>query len=184
MKICRAWLGLSPGKWVFRLKSFFVFFVFFFAPPGLCDFVFVADSLPGSSRQNSKHALEWGSRCANVIYFTITSLGTLPTSGCIRIECTPPYSHGGDTGLLKLLSLAVNHVWRHLEVKPHKLEPRKASSTEPLIAILDTALGQELSKQSTSHSHKWHPDMWPQGYFFFKSLVSFFNCAGHTDHFF
>lgn len=164
MKICRAWLWLSPGKWVFRLKRFFVFF--FFAPPGLCDFVFVADSLPGSSR----HALEWGSRCANVIYFTIMSLGSLPTTGCIQIECTPPYSHSGDTGLLKLLSLAVNHVWWHLEVNPHKLKPCKASSTEPLIAILDTALGQELSKQSTSHSHKWHPDMWPRRFFFFFFL--------------
>lgn len=67
------------------------------------------------------------------------------------------------------------------EVKPHKLEPRKASSTEPLIAILDTALGQELSKQSTSHSHKWHPDMWPQRYFFFLNPLCHFSTARGTQ---
>lgn len=152
MKICRAWLWLSPGKWVFRLKSF-LFFCFFFLHRLVCVIF--------------QTCFRMGIKVCKCIYFTITSLWSLPTSGCIQIEYTPPYSHSGDTGLLKLLSLAVNHVWRHLEVKPHKLKPRKASSTEPRIGISDTALGQELSKQSTSHSHKWHPDMWPQRYFFF-----------------
>lgn len=79
LKIGRAWLWTSPGKWVFRLKRFF----FSFAQPGLYDFIFVYElSCWVPSRllpSELQMCFRTGIRVYNRIYFNITSLGSLPT---------------------------------------------------------------------------------------------------------
>lgn len=171
LKIGRAWLWTSPGKWVFRLKRFF-----FLLHSLVCMILYlfmswVAESLRGSSHQNCKCALEPGLECTTVFILISPPWAPCPLPGSVY----PAEAHATlvSQWLHWPSKAAGSGHWQCVTVSGSQATQAKASktsSTEPLIAISDTSLRRESSKQSTPHSRKWWPDMWPQRFVFFFFL--------------